>query len=184
MKLVLNCKKVASLICSEDVIDVGRSDSYTVVSCSGHEDGNIGHVILDLANTATCHVLVLTSRHVSTVKLEAEDCRSNVYSLMTKTWDSPAPSCPGLPQPNFVSGLVASLMTQAQMIGGRMAAILVISEILSVDSLSLEPFTVIHKLGLHLHNIIFTEGILIMFLFCRFCTKGRNQITKEHCRRA
>merc|ERR1712126_277339 len=80
MKLVLNCKQVSSLKCGEDTIAVGRSDNYTVVSCSGHEVGNIGHVILSLANTATCHVLVLTSNHVSSVKSEAEGDRKNVLS--------------------------------------------------------------------------------------------------------
>ena len=128
------------------MIAVGRSDTYTVVSCSGHEDGNVGHVILSLANTATCHVLVLTSHHVSTVKSETEDDRRNVYCLMTKTWESPAP-CSVLPQPNFVSGLLASLLTQAQMNGAKMLAIIVISEVMSVDSLSLGPFTIIHSLG-------------------------------------
>ena len=147
MKLVLNCKKVSSLKCGEDVISVGRSDTYTVVSFSGHEDGNIGQVILGLANTATCYVLVLTTNHVSTVKSETEDVRKNVYCLMTKTWDSPAPPCSVLPQPNFVSGLVASLLTLAQVTGSKMLAVLVICEVLSVDSLSLGPFTIIHSLG-------------------------------------
>ena len=83
-------------------LEVRRCHTWTHVSCSGLESGNIGRVLLSLAATETCRVLVLASRHVSQLRCEEES--RGVHCLATKGWgDTPLP-CPALPQPNIVSG--------------------------------------------------------------------------------
>ena len=83
-------------------LEVRRGRMWTHVSCSGLESGNIGRVLLSLAATETCRVLVLASRHVSQLRCEEES--RGVHCLATKGWgDTPLP-CPALPQPNIVSG--------------------------------------------------------------------------------
>jgi hypothetical protein len=69
-----------------------------------------------------------------------------VHCLSTKAWADPIP-CPSLPQPNIVSGLPASLLTMAQMAGQKAMMVMAFTEVLVVDSLTLEPFNVCHKLG-------------------------------------
>ena len=82
-------------------VKVRRSDRFTLVTCSGLETGNIGHVILSLA-TDTCVVLVLSASHVSQLKSDEET--SNVYCLKTKSWEDKTP-CNILTAPNISTGI-------------------------------------------------------------------------------
>ena len=149
MKMLLvnndQMRRVAGITSDQEMIDVVRSDQLTLVSCSGHETGNIGHVVMSLAQSDTCHVLVITARHVSQLRV-ADPRASAVYCLGTKLWSEERP-CPSLPQPSIISGVTAALMTRGQVSGRRVLAIIVFTEILRPDSLSLEPLKIIHKIG-------------------------------------
>ena len=142
----LDLARVGGVSCDDMAVDVMRGEKVTLVSCSGHETGNIGHVLLSLTNPDTCSVLVLTARHVSQLRCEDGVMPSNVYCLATKRWTDARP-CPGLPSPNIISGLSSSLLTEGQISGSKVLSIIAFTEILRPDSLSLEPLTVVHKIG-------------------------------------
>ena len=55
--------------------------------------------------------------------------------------------CRQLPVPNFMTGLTASLLTEGQLTGHKIALLVSYSDVLTVDSLTLEPFNIIHKIG-------------------------------------
>ena len=85
-------------------------------------------------------------RHVSELKSDQSwHPTTPVYCLHTKTWTGPTP-CPSLPQPNIVSGLPAAVLTRAQMHGQKALMVMVYNEVLVVDSLTLAPLSVCHKL--------------------------------------
>ena len=127
-----------------NTVEVVRGERFTQVLCSGQETGNIGQLAMALASD-TCSVLLLTSSHVSQLKSEESTC--GVHCLVTGRWEGPLP-CPILPQPNIVSGLIASMLTEGQIRGKRVVAIFTFTEVMATDSISLEPFKVIHKIGI------------------------------------
>ena len=45
------------------------------------------------------------------------------------------------------SGLTAALLTESQMTGKKSLSVLVFTEMMTVDSLSLTPFKIIHQIG-------------------------------------
>ena len=143
VRLLHDCQPVARIQADTGgKVEVVRGEKFTQVLCSGQETGNLGSVVMSLA-ADTCTVLLLGSRHVSQLKSEEDTC--GVHCLVTKKWEGVTP-CPTLPSPNIVSGLLASLLTEGQMTGKRVMAIITFTEVMTVDSLSLEPFKVIHKL--------------------------------------
>merc|ERR550519_2823492 len=125
------------------------STGYSLIQCPAGlhaaEIVSLARAVLSTAsNTAT--VLVLASRHVSELKSDETNYPTTpVYSLVTKSWAGTSP-CPSLPQPNIVSGLPAAVLTMAQMSGQKAALVVAYNEVLVVDSLTLAPFSVCHKL--------------------------------------
>ena len=143
MRLLHDCQPVASIQADNGAnVEIVRGGKFTQVLCSGQETGNLGPLVMSLASD-TCSVLLLTSRHVSQLKSEEDTC--GVHCLVTKKWEGATP-CPTLPSPNIVSGLLASLLTEGQMAGKRVMAIITFTDVMAVDSLSLDPFKIIHKL--------------------------------------
>ena len=143
MRLLHDCQPVAGIQADNGArVEVVRGGKFTQVLCSGQETGNLGPLVMSLASD-TCSVLLLTSRHVSQLKSEEDTC--GVHCLVTKKWEGATP-CPTLSSPNIVSGLLASLLTEGQMAGKRVMAIITFTDVMAVDSLSLDPFKIIHKL--------------------------------------
>ena len=143
VRLLHDCQPVTSIEADGGgKVEVARGEKFTQVLCSGQETGNLGSLVMSLASD-TCSVLLLASRHVSQLKSEEDTC--GVHCLVTKRWEGALP-CPTLPSPNIVSGLLASLLTEGQMKGKRVMAIITFTDVMAVDSLNLEPFKVIHKL--------------------------------------
>ena len=134
---------VGQLRCEDSSLEVRRGENFTTVLCSGHETGNIGAAVLQLASRENCHVVVLVSRHLSQLRTSQPQ---TVYSLATKAWAEALP-CPALPPPNLLTGLAASVLTAGQLSGHRVALLLSYSEVLTVDSLSLASFSHIHDIG-------------------------------------
>ena len=81
--LGLEMSRVGGVSCEDMSVDVMSCGQLTLASCSGHETGNIGHVLLSLANPDTCAVVVLTARHVSQLKCEDGVMSSNVFCLVS-----------------------------------------------------------------------------------------------------
>ena len=145
-RMLGDSQTVGQLRCeSEDSsLEVRRGENFTTVLCSGHETGNIGAAVLQLASRENCHVVVLVSRHLS--QLRTEQLPPTVYSLATSHWAQSLP-CPALPPPNILTGLAASLLAAGQLSGHRVALLLSFSEVLAVDSLTLAAFSPIHDIG-------------------------------------
>ena len=120
-------------------------------------------MILGLASK-TCRVIILSAQHVSFLKTDEDQNQRNIYCLASKRWDEGTP-CDTLPPPNIISGsiymnwheksyfiilnsgLTAALLTESQMTGKKSLSVLVFTEMMTVDSLSLTPFKIIHQIG-------------------------------------
>merc|ERR1712198_338726 len=90
-------------------------------------------------------VLILSAQHVSFLKTDEDQTQRNIYCLASKLWDEGTP-CDTLPPPNIISGLTAALLTESQMTGKKSLSVLVFTEMMTVDSLSLTPFKIIHQI--------------------------------------
>jgi len=136
-------RTVGEVRCEDQVLEVRRGQTFTAVLCSGQETGDLASTLLSLVRRDSCHVLLLTARHLS--QLTGQLSQPEVFSLTTRHWGGVLP-CRQLPTPNFLTGLTASLLTEGQLSGHKIALLVSYSDVLTVDSLTLEPFNIIHKI--------------------------------------
>ena len=68
--------------CENHVLEVRRGEAFTAVLCSGQETGDVASALLSLVRRDTCHVLLLTARHLS--QLTGQHSQPEVFSLTTR----------------------------------------------------------------------------------------------------
>ena len=83
-------------------------------------------------------------RHITELKTD-QSSSTCVYSLASKAWSASLPSC-SLPQPNIVAGLSSDILTLAQIRGQQALLIVSYTDVMAVDSLTMAPFDIFHKM--------------------------------------